>query len=72
MSTNEISNVKPSSTDQPAALHNLRKRKKAEGRKKKAQKLQSNKEFAKSYFEAKSKRSTEKKSAFRKKKSKKK
>ncbi len=42
------------------------------GRKKRTLKLKTDKEFAKTYFEAKSKRSTEKKSAFRKKKSKKK
>jgi len=51
---------------------NLRKKKKAEGRKKRAVKLKTNKDFAKQYFEGKSKRSTDKKSAFRKKKSKKK
>ncbi len=49
-----------------------RRRKKAEGRKKRVLKLHSNKEFATQYFEAKSKRSIEKKAAFRKKKSKKK
>ncbi|MEN9723082.1 MAG: hypothetical protein RJB38_1068 [Pseudomonadota bacterium] len=42
------------------------------GRKKRKAKLSSNKEVAKAYFEAKSKRSAEKKTAFRKKKSKKK
>ena len=42
------------------------------GREKRKQKLKTDKEFAKTYFEARSKRSTEKKSAFRKKKSKKK
>jgi hypothetical protein len=42
------------------------------GRKKRKAKLQENKEFAKTYFEAKSKRSNDKKAAFRKKKSKKK
>lgn len=44
----------------------------AAGRKKRALKLQSDKEFAKTFFAAKSKRSTDKKSAFRKKKSRKK
>lgn len=53
-------------------LHNLRRKKKAEGRKKRAQKLNSDRAVAKAYFEAKSKRSTDKKAAFRKKKSKKK
>jgi hypothetical protein len=38
------------------------------GRAKRAQRLQADKEFAKGFFEARSKRSTEKKSAFRKKK----
>jgi hypothetical protein len=49
-----------------------RARIRTEGRNKRKLKLQSDKEFAKTYFEAKSKRSVEKKSAFRKKKSKKK
>lgn len=49
-----------------------RRRKKAEGRKKRIAKLQSDKEFAKKFHAEKSKRSAEKKSAFRKKKSKKK
>lgn len=43
-----------------------------EGRKKRKLKLKTDKDFAKTYFEAKSKRSVEKKSAFRKKKTKKK
>ena len=43
-----------------------------EGRKKRKLKLSTDKEFAKTYFAAKSKRSTEKKSAFRKKKNRKK
>ena len=42
------------------------------GRKKRKAKLQGSKEVAKAYFEAKSKRSNDKKAAFRKKKSKKK
>jgi hypothetical protein len=42
------------------------------GRNKRKAKLKENKEFAKAYFEAKSKRSNDKKAAFRKKKSKKK
>src|SRR6184192_4355103 len=49
-----------------------RKKLRREGRKKLITKLRTNLEFAKTYFEAKSKRSTEKKSALRKKKSKKK
>ncbi len=49
-----------------------RKTLRALGRKKRQQKLKTDKEFAKTFFAAKSKRSTEKKSAFRKKKSKKK
>jgi hypothetical protein len=50
----------------------LRKKKKVEGRKKRVQKLKTDREFAKTYFEGKSKRSTEKKSAYRKKKNRKK
>jgi hypothetical protein len=49
-----------------------RRHKKAAGRKKRTLKLRSDKEFAKTFFEARSKRSTEKKAAFRKKKSRKK
>jgi hypothetical protein len=45
-----------------------RKTLKTKGRNKKKLKLKTDKEFAKSYFEGKSKRSTEKKAAFRKKK----
>lgn len=60
-------------TTSTATKANLgRRRLKKEGRKKRALKLKTNKEFAKAYFDARSKRSTEKKSAFRKKKSKKK
>lgn len=49
-----------------------RKTLKKMGRDKRAAKLQANAEFKKAYFEGKSKRSTEKKAAFRKSKSKKK
>lgn len=48
-----------------------RKTLKKMGRDKKKAKLQADKEFAKTFFAAKSKRSTDKKLAFRKKKSKK-
>lgn len=50
----------------------LRKFLKKQGRKKRTLKLRTDKEFAKTFFEARSKRSTDKKSAFRKKKSRKK
>lgn len=49
-----------------------RRRLRAEGRKKRKLKLATDKEFAKTFFAAKSKRAIEKKSAFRKKKSRKK
>ena len=49
-----------------------RRKLKTAGRKKRTLKLRSDKEYAKTYFEARSKRSTDKKSAFRKKKSRKK
>lgn len=49
-----------------------RRKLRTEGRKKRALKLKTDKEFAAKYFEAKSKRANDKKSAFRKKKSKKK
>ena len=71
MSTTETTKTTSKPQD-PAALKGLRRRKKAEGRKKRAVKLQSDKEFAKKFFEAKAKRAADKKSAFRKKKSKKK
>ena len=50
----------------------LRRTKKAAGRKKKAVKLKTDKEFAKTFFAAKSKRANDKKAAFRKKKTRKK
>jgi predicted Holliday junction resolvase-like endonuclease len=50
----------------------LRRRLKAAGRKKLDAKLKTDKEFSKTYFAARSTRSTAKKAAFRKKKSKKK
>ena len=49
-----------------------RKRITTEGRNKRKLRLKTDREFAKTYFDAKSKRSTEKKSTFRKKKTKKK
>lgn len=50
----------------------LRKFMKKQGRKKRTLKLRTDKEFAKTFFDARSKRSTDKKAAFRKKKSRKK
>jgi hypothetical protein len=73
MSTNETMSANPSQApSKDSAVRNVRKRKKAEGRKKRTLKLRTDKEFAKQYFEGKSKRATDKKSGFRKKKSKKK
>ena len=46
-------------------LHNVRKRKRAEGRKKRALKLKTDKGFAKQVFEAKAKRAADKKSYYR-------
>ncbi|HAR43338.1 MAG TPA: hypothetical protein DCS07_12035 [Bdellovibrionales bacterium] len=58
---------------QPAKTSKLGRRTlKTQGRKKRKLKLAGDKEFAKTFFAAKSKRSTEKKAAFRKKKSRKK
>lgn len=73
MSTTETTQT-PSTPAAPQSVvaPHLRKKKRTEGRKKRALKLKTDKEFAKQYFEGKSKRSAEKKSAFRKKKSKKK
>ena len=50
----------------------LRRRTRADHRKKLAAKLKTDKEFTKTYFEGRSKRAIDKKAAFRKKKSKKK
>jgi hypothetical protein len=49
-----------------------RRKARTAGRKKRVLKLRSDKEFAKTYFEGRSKRSNDKKSAFRKKKTRKK
>ncbi|MFL5812088.1 MAG: hypothetical protein ACJ763_00805 [Bdellovibrionia bacterium] len=55
-----------------ATKRNARKTARRAGKKKLVAKLSSDKEFAKTYFEARSKRQTEKKVAFRKKKARKK
>lgn len=54
------------------AEKNARRAARRAGKKKLTSKLATDREFSKTYFAAKSKRSTDKKSAFRKKKSKKK
>jgi hypothetical protein len=69
--TTQVKAQADQSTATPA-IHNLRRKKKTEGRKKRSLKLKTDPAAAKTYFEAKSKRSTDKKAAFRKKKSKKK
>jgi len=56
----------------PAAKRNLRRASRRAGKKKLALKLVADKEFAKTFFAAKSKRNNDKKVAFRKKKSRKK
>ncbi len=56
MTTNTNVSVKPS-----------RKKMRAEGRRKRVDRLKKDAPFAKAYFEAKSKRSAEKKSSFRRK-----
>jgi hypothetical protein len=55
-----------------AAKRNLRKKTRRAGKKKLSAKLHSDKEFAKTFFEARSKRQNDKKVAFRKKKARKK
>ena len=55
-----------------AAKRSARRKAKTAGRTKRTLKLRSDKEFAKAYFEARSKRANDKKAAFRKKKSRKK
>jgi hypothetical protein len=72
MSNETTAKTAKTESKDPSVLSALRKKKKVEGRKKRAVKLKSDKEFAKQYFEGKSKRAADKKSAFRKKKSKKK
>lgn len=72
MSTSENQQTNPVVAKTAAVTPALRKKKKTEGRKKRTQKLKTDREFANKYFEAKSKRSTEKKAAFRKKKKRKK
>jgi len=69
MSTTETTQTSSASA-QPKSVS--RRKVKSAGRKKRSLKLKTDKEFAKQYFEGKSKRSTEKKSAFRKKKNRKK
>ncbi len=55
-----------------AVKRNQRRKERADHRKKMATKIQTDKEFAKGYFEGKAKRANDKKVAFRKKKSRKK
>lgn len=56
----------------PAVKRNQRRKSRAQHRKKMATRLQTEKDFAKAYFEGKSKRATDKKVAYRKKKNRKK
>jgi hypothetical protein len=67
-------NTTPAATaaTEKAATPPSRRKLRALGRKKRVAKLKSSKEVSKAYHDAKSKRATDKKSAFRKKKSKKK
>lgn len=69
--SNQASGTQASAA-KPALTPNQKRKAKAEGRKKRNLKLKTDKEFAKGYFEGKAKRAADKKSAFRKKKSKKK
>jgi hypothetical protein len=55
-------------TTAAAGTPTSRKKVRALGRKKRTARLQADKEFAKAYFEGKSKRSNDKKAAYRKKK----
>ncbi len=65
-------NAAPKAAGDLALKRALKRRMKKEGNKKLDLKLATDKEFAKTFFEARSKRAADKKSAFRKKKSKKK
>lgn len=71
MTTTETTSTQGKSTE-PHLARAAKKRSKSEGRKKRVQKLKTDKEFAKAFFESKAKRAADKKSAFRKKKSRKK
>jgi hypothetical protein len=72
MTTTEANPVKAGTAAATGAAQISRKKKKTLGRKKRVLKLKTDSAFAEAYHNAKSKRSAEKKSAFRKKKSKKK
>jgi hypothetical protein len=74
MATQTAQTAPKASTEKAAlaAKRNLRKKTRRAGKKKLAAKLHSDKEFAKTFFEARSKRQNEKKVAFRKKKARKK
>jgi hypothetical protein len=75
MSTTEVTEVKAANPATGAAAPAdkvSRKKKKDLGRKKRVLKLKTDKVFSKAYHEGKSKRAADKKSAFRKKKTKKK
>jgi hypothetical protein len=63
-----MSNTATENVNEKAKKAALRKQKKKEGRAKRKAKLSTDKEYAKAFFEAKSKRSAERKAAFRKKK----
>lgn len=74
MSTTEVTEVKAAKPTAGAAAPAKvsRKKKKDLGRKKRVLKLKTDKVFSKAYHEGKAKRAADKKSAFRKKKNKKK
>ena len=68
----EVKAAKPAAGTAAPATQVSRKKKKDLGRKKRVLKLKTDKAFAKAFHEGKSKRAADKKSAFRKKKTKKK
>jgi hypothetical protein len=72
MATQQTNSTPAAANASPELARALKKKARRAGKKKLVAKLRGDKEFAKTYFEARSKRSTEKKSAFRKKKSRKK
>ena len=72
MATAQTTPVAAAATTDLAKKRALRRRTRADHRKKLTAKIRTDKEFAKGYFEARSKRAIEKKATFRKKKSKKK
>jgi hypothetical protein len=72
MATEQTATNASQANASPEVRRALKKKARRAGKKKLVAKIRTDKEFAKTYFEGRSKRSTDKKSTFRKKKSRKK